>query len=500
MGFRDYGAYDGLGLAELVARGEVSAQDLADEALGRIARVEPALGAVTVRLEAVARSEAAAPPAGPFRGVPFALKDLIAEKRGVPMTSGSRFMAGHVGDHDTELVRRYYAAGLVIVARTKSPELGLTPYTEPAQSGPTGTPWAPERSAGGSSGGAAALVAAGALPMAHGGDGGGSIRIPASCCGVFGLKPSRGRTPTGPDVGEHWLGLAVEHALTRSVRDSAALLDATSAPDPGAPYPAPPPPGPFLAEASRAPGRLTIAVTTDPFLPATVDRDVVSATEDAARLCRDLGHAVEPAAPALDKDDFTRAFITVVAAETAAEVAELERRAGRRARPGELEPATQLVAMTGRSLSAASLSAAVRELRRVGRLMGDFHTRYDLLLTPTLSRPPPLHGTIGSQGLLALVERALARLGVDRIMRLPGLIEALAREAFGFIPWTPLANVTGAPAMSVPLWWNAQDLPVGVMFSARTGDEATLLRLAAQLEAARPWAKRRPKVHAFDPA
>jgi amidase len=499
MPMSDYASHDGLGLAELVRRGQVTPLELCEEALARIARVDPALHAVTARLDEKARAQARAPlPEGPFRGVPFALKDLLADLAGTPLTSGSRFERQRVCQHDSELVRRYRAAGLVFVARTASPELGLTPVTEPELYGPTGTPWAPGRAAGGSSGGSAALVGAGALPMAHGGDGGGSLRMPASCCGVFGFKPTRARTPSGPDVGEHWHGLAIEHAITRSVRDSAALLDATCAPEDGAPYVAPPPARPFLDEVGAPPGRLRIAWTATPFLPSTVHGDAVAAVEDAARLCTELGHEVAPVAPPIDAGRFARGLLAVIAGETAAEVLEMERRQGRRHRRGEIEAGTELVAMYGRALSALDLCTGLAELRALGRVMAEFHRRWDVLLTPTLAFAPPLHGALRSRGVQEMAERAMAASGVSALMRLPGLAETMAARVFDFMPWTPLANATGAPSMSVPLWWNREDLPVGVMFTGRFGDDATLFRLAAQLEQARPWAGRRPVVHAFD--
>ncbi len=501
MSFAEYASHDGVGLAELVRRGEVTPLELVEEALARIARVDPALRAVTERFDERARAQArGALPDGPFRGVPFALKDLLSNLAGTKMACGSAFLRDNVCDHDSMLVERYRAAGLVFVARTASPELGLAPVTEPELRGPTGTPWAPERAAGGSSGGSAALVAAGALPMSNGGDGGGSLRIPASCCGAFGFKPTRGRTPAGPDAGEHWHGLAIEHAITRSVRDSAALLDATSAPDDGAPYPAPAAAGPFRDEVGRPPGRLRIAWTARPFLPSNVEADAVRAVEDAARLCSALGHHVEEAAPPIDPQRFARALLAVIAAETAAEVAAIERLRGRRRRRGELETSTELVAMYGRAVTGEQVCTALRELRELGRTMAAFHRRHDIILTPTLASPPPLHHALRSVGVQDLAERAIVRSGVDHLLRVPGVIDAMAARVYQFIPWTPLANATGAPSMSVPLWWNPQGLPCGVMFSGRFGDDATLFRLAAQLETARPWAQRRPPIHAFDPA
>ncbi|MBI3455692.1 MAG: amidase, partial [Candidatus Rokubacteria bacterium] len=290
--FPEYEAYDGLGLAELVRRKEVAPAELVEAAIERIERRNPRLNAVIHTLYEEARARATGPlPAGPFAGVPFLLKDLAAAYAGAPLRSGSRFLAGWRPDHHAELVRRFLAAGVIVLGKTNTPELGLLPITEPRLFGPTRNPWDPERSPGGSSGGSAAAVAARMVPMASGGDGGGSIRIPASCCGVFGLKPSRGRTPSGPDAAERWQGLVVEHVLTLSVRDSAAMLDATAGPDPGAWHQAPPPARPFLAEVGAPPGRLRIAWSAEPALPApAVDPDCRAALEDAVRLLGDLGH------------------------------------------------------------------------------------------------------------------------------------------------------------------------------------------------------------------
>jgi len=498
MPIRDYASHDAVSLAELVRKKEVTPLELVEEALTRIGRVDPQLHAVVGRLDEHARAQARAGVSGSFAGVPFVLKDLLSQAAGTPMTHGSKFMKDHVCDHDTELVKRYRAAGLVFVARSASPELGLTPVTEPEVYGPTSTPWDAARASGGSSGGSAALVAAGAVPMANGGDGGGSIRVPASCCGAFGMKPSRGRIPTGPDAGEVWHGLAQEHAITRTVRDSAALLDTTCAPEDGAPYAAPARERPYAEEVGRPPGKLRIAWTATPFLPSKVQPEAVAAVMDAAKLCESLGHEVVEAAPTIDAAHFAEVFITLVAGETAAEITTLERLRGRKHRTGELEHTTELVGMNGRAISAEAFCLAVRDMRALGRTMAAFHRRHDLLLTPATASTPPLHHALRSTGVQAIAERAIARSKVDSILKLPGILGAMAANIFDFIPWTPLANATGAPSMSVPLYWSADALPIGAMFTARYGDEATLFRLAAQLEAARPWLTRRPPIHAFD--
>ena len=497
----DYGACDALGLADLVRRREVSPEELLDQAVARIARVNPQINAVVTPLyDEARRAIAAGLPDGPFRGVPFLLKDLDADCAGTPMASGSRFLAGTRSDHDSTLVARYRRAGLVFSGKTNTPEFGLTPYTEPELFGPTRNPWDPDRTAGGSSGGSAAAVAAGIVPAAHGNDGGGSIRIPASCCGLFGLKPTRGRTPVGPDVSQVWGGMAVGHAITRSVRDSAALLDATAGPEAGATYGLPVPARPFLDEVGTPPGRLRIALTRRTHLVGIAPHaDCVAAAEDAARLARTLGHEVEEQDLELDPEELARDFFLVVGVEIAAALARIAREAGRRPRRSEIQTSTRITAAIGRQRNALQLTETQQRLDAVARRVARFFERFDLLLSPTLGLPPPAIGALHPHGLEAFAHEMLLGLHLGILLRLPGVVDAAVRRVFAFIPYTPLANVTGAPAMSVPLYWNAGGLPVGAMFTARFGDEATLFRLAAQLEAARPWRDRRPPIHADAP-
>lgn len=496
--FPEYEAYDGLGLAELVRRKEVAPAELVEAAIERIERRNPRLNAVIHTLYEEARARATGPlPAGPFAGVPFLLKDLAAGYAGAPLRSGSRFLAGWRPDHHAELVRRFLAAGVIVLGKTNTPELGLLPITEPRLFGPTRNPWDPERSPGGSSGGSAAAVAARMVPLASGGDGGGSIRIPASCCGVFGLKPSRGRTPSGPDAAERWQGLVVEHVLTRSVRDSAAMLDATAGPDPGAWHQAPPPARPFLAEVGAPPGRLRIAWSAEPPLPApAVDPDCRAALEDALRLLGDLGHEGVEARPALDGRALARAFLTLLAGEAWAEIRDAEAKVGRHARSGDFEPGTWALGLLGGTFSAGEYAAAARVLKLAGRHVAAFMAehRVDALLSPTLARLPILLGTLLPRGAEAAAQRVLGRLGLGGLLRALGALDRAAARTFAYIPYTPLSNATGQPSMSVPLYWSQAGLPVGVMFTGRYGDEAVLLRLAAQLEAARPWKDRVPPV------
>ncbi|HEX9895768.1 MAG TPA: amidase [Gemmatimonadales bacterium] len=494
-GFQEYTAYDAVGLAELVRRGEVSPRELVDECIARIERLNPRLNAVIHPMFERARRDAdAGLPDGPFRGVPLLIKDLVALVAGEPMRAGSRFLRGFVPDHDTELVARYRAAGLVIVGKTNTPELGLVPFTEPELFGPTNNPWDPRRIAGGSSGGSAAAVASGMVPVAGGGDGGGSIRIPASCCGIFGLKPTRGRTPLGPDRGELWQGCVVEHVLSRSVRDSAALLDATAGGDVGAPYFMPRPDRPYRDEVGSEPGPLRIAFTTRPWLGRQVHDDCVRAVHRTVELLRSLGHQVEEAEPDFDGKAFARNFMVMVAGECRGDIEEAERLVGRKAGPADFEGETWALGLLGRTLSAAEFVTATRLLQMDARRIGRFSAEWDALLTPTVALPPPPTGSLQPTPRDRLILKTLGRVGAGRVLEMMGMLDEAAANAFEFTPWSPVANVTGQPAMSVPLEWNAEGLPIGVHFTGRFGDEATLFRLAGQLERARPWFDRRPPV------
>jgi amidase len=492
----EYGRLDGLGLAAAVRRGDVSAAELLEEAIARAERLNPRLGAIVGTTYDQARRQAATAPAGdtsprPFGGVPFLLKDLYAEMAGVPATGSSRYLMDYRPAHDATIVTRFRQAGLIIFGRTNTPELGLVPATEPKLYGPARNPWNPQLSCGGSSGGSAAAVAAGIVPFAHANDGGGSIRIPASCCGLFGLKPTRGRTPVGPDRTEIWNGYTIGHVVSRSVRDSAAALDAIAGPESNSPYWAPPPARPFLAEIGTPPGRLRVALTKRPQAAlATPHADCLAAADAAGRLLADLGHAVEEADLEIDAEAFARDFFTLVCVEMAAFLARAALLVGRRARRRDLETSTAVTAILGRQRTALEAAAAHDRLDAVARRTATFFERYDLLLSPTLGAPPPALGALAPSG----AEAFGLHLGV--LLRLPGVVEASVRRVFSFIPFSPLANVTGQPAMSVPLYWNAAGLPIGSQLTARFGDEATLFRVAAQLETARPWRDRRPPLHA----
>jgi amidase len=493
--FGEYESCDGLALAELVRRGEVHPRELLAAAIARIEARNPALNAVVHTMFERALAQAEAPlPDGPFKGVPLLLKDLMAAVAGEPLTSACRFLADFVPDHDTELVRRLRAAGFVFAGRTNTPELGLLGVTEPELFGPTRNPWNTEHTPGGSSGGAAAAVAAGMVPIGHGGDGGGSLRIPASCCGLFGLKPTRGRNPLGPDIAESWSGLVQEHAVTRSVRDSAALLDATCGPDTGAPYFAPAPERPFSEEVGAEPGRLRVGFTADSLFGEATHADCRAAVEDAARLLADLGHEVEEARPEFDKVELRRAYLSIVTVGTARAIEMAARVVRRRPRARFFEPETWFVATIGRGMGACEYQAAIDRMQAQTRRVATFFVDHDLLLTPTLAYPPARIGAFAPNAAQK------ASLALMRALPLKPLLERaldqLAEEALEATANTMLFNMTGQPAMSVPLFWNEEGLPVGSQLVARYGEEGLLFRVAAQLERARPWRTRRPAVAA----
>ena len=490
--FADYLRHDATGLADLVRSRQVHPLELFGAAARRIESLNPRLNAVVYPDLDRAREEAAREPRqGPFAGVPFLVKDLGAAVAGLPYTMSSRSRVGYVPAEDNEIVTRHRRAGLIILGKTNTPEFGLAAVTEPELHGPARNPWDTSLTPGGSSGGSAAAVAAGMVPMAHGNDGGGSIRMPASHCGLFGLKPTRGRSTWGPDHLECWLGLAEQHALTRSVRDSARLLDATHGPAAGAAYRPAPPARPYAEEMGAPPGRLRVAYTTRALLDERpMDPECVAAVESAARLCAELGHEVAEARPPLDIPAIIDAFVTLTGAEGALEVAESEALTGRRVGPGDVELVNWIIRVIGHKRSAAELDQAFEVMRRTSQRVALFMEDHDVLLTSTLAQPP---WPIGAGGLKA-GQRAMLRV-VGRAPVAPllaAVVKQLAGEILRPMPNTPLCNLTGQPAMSVPLHWTAEGLPVGVQFIARVEEEGLLFRLASQLEAARPWWDRRP--------
>lgn len=470
-GFADFEQYDALGLADLVRRRAVTPADLLDAAIERVEARNPTVNAVVSKLYDLGRkSIAEGLPEGPFRGVPFLLKDLTAALAGVRMTRGSRFFADTPPPAaDSEHVKRLKRAGLVVFGRTNTCEMGLSLTCEPQLHGPTRNPWDRTRISGGSSGGAAAAVGARMLPMAHATDGFGSIRAPAACCGLVGLKPTRARNTMAPYAGEGLGGLSAEHAVTLSVRDCAALLDATAGPGPGDPYAAPPPARPFLSEVGTAPGVLRIAYTSATPNGATVDAESLATLRETARLCADLGHRVEEANPEVDGAAMVPAFLVLASANTVVNLAS-HPTAGRPPRPDEVEKVTFNTGKIGERVTAADYVRATQTMHRLGRQMAAFHEHYDVLLTPGLATLPVKLGWI------------------DMMM---DDVDEYWRRVFRFSPFTVWFNLTGQPAMMLPLGV-AAGLPVAVQLAGRFGDEATLFRLAGQLEAARPWFSRKP--------
>ncbi len=459
---------DATAQAELVRRREVKASELVDAAIARIEEVNPALNAVVTPVFDSAR-EAAARPAGdgPFAGVPFLLKDHGTPCAGVRLTSSSAYLRDYISPEDSDLVARYKGMGFLILGKTNTPEFGLTATTEPHLFGPTHNPWDVTRSPGGSSGGSAAAVASAMVAAAHGNDGGGSIRIPAAWCGVFGLKPTRGRNPKAIDPA----GLGVDHVLTRSVRDSAAILDGTAGALPGDPYHLPAPPRPFAEEVRAKSRRLRIGFSAEPPPGTSLHPDCAGAVKDAAALCAALGHEVEEAAPTQNHELFRAAFTMMWEAGAAATIDGFAMMTGRAPTEDLFEPLTWSLAQRGRQHTAPALLMAKSMFQMTARTMADFHQKYDVWLTPTLGEVPLPLGELDSS-------REDPRRGFERVLQ--------------FVTFTPYQNATGQPAMSVPLHWNEQGLPVGVQFVGRFADEATLFSLAAQLEEARPWANRRP--------
>lgn len=492
MTFEEYRKHDALGLAALVKKGDITPEELVDVAIQRIASENPKINAVIHRRFEEARAEARKVGHNlPFAGVPFLIKDLGMEVKGMPMCTGSRGYKDYVSEQDSFAVTKMKSAGLLILGKTNTPEFGITPFTEPELFGPTHNPWNLNYSPGGSSGGSAAAVAAGMVPFATANDGGGSIRIPASCCGLFGLKPTRGRVSWSSLEGEMWSGAAVENCVSRSVRDSAAYLDVIQGAAPGDPYVIPPPRRPYLEEVQTAPGKLRIGYTSGHTMGFPVDPACEQALKNAVELLWSEGHIVEEVALPYHREDLSDAFLTVVAGELAGEIGVMAQYLGRAVTPGDVEPNTFAFYLLGRSFSAADYTFAKRKWGEISRRIAGFHEQYDLLLTPTLAKRPIRTGSLGPS---AAEKRMIAVINTLRLgSAIKATIQSLADKVYDYIPWTPLANLTGQPSMSVPLYWTEEEnLPVGVMFTARWGEEDLLYRLAGQLEKASPWQHKFP--------
>ena len=470
-GFAEYRALDAVALAEIVRKGEADPLELLDIAVARAEAVNDKITAITVEHFELARETIKAGlPEGPRRGVPYLLKDLGVAMSGTITTEGSKFFSDQRHDYDSSIVTRYKEAGLVLFGKTHSPEFGSSPSSESALHGATRNPWDPSRSAGGSSGGSAAAVAAGVVPAAHATDGGGSIRIPASACGLVGLKPTRGRVPFGPNAYEGWGGLSCGHTVSRTVRDTAMLLDAVDGGEVGDAYATPAKERPYTEEVTRVPGTLRIALMTSPLLPIEPEADCVAAAENAAKLCASLGHEVVEAKPELDALRLWDYYGRTVCSGVALKVSMREEELGRPAGPDDLEQVNHANVAAGRAVSGVEHARARHILHAASRTLGDFQRDYDVILSPTMAIAPPKIGTLS----------------------LSQPTESFVMPAGGAAGFTALFNITGQPAISLPLHWTEGNLPIGVMFAGRQGDEATLIRLAAQIEEAQPWLDRRP--------
>ncbi|RZI84579.1 MAG: amidase [Rubrivivax sp.] len=494
MTFDDYQAHDALGLADLVARGEASPRELLDAAMARADAVNPALNAVVRRQDDAARATAQGPLSGPFAGVPFLVKDLFQEMAGVPCSYGSRAAATLPAAQDSDVVRRWRQGGLVIFGQTNTPEFGSKNVSEPLQWGPARNPWDLTRTTGGSSGGSAAAVAAGIVPVAGANDGGGSIRIPAGACGLFGLKPARGRVSMGPLASEGLFGAAVQGVVSRSVRDSAAMLDLLQGPEAHSPYWMPSsehlPEGGYLQALKQPPRPLRIGYSTESPIGTPVDPQAVAAVEDAARLLTDLGHHVERAAPAVDGHALSRDFLQAWFCMQATLIEEVRAHTG--APLSHFETDTRVMAALGQAMSGPDLIACQSRWHTYTLALADFHARHDLWLTPTLAGPALPIGQNTTPPALQMGARCLLALGAAGLLKHTNMVDDLVVKTLAWTPYTQLANLTGRPAMSVPLYWTPQGLPLGVQFVGPLNAESWMLQLAAQLEAARPWRHRRP--------
>jgi amidase/6-aminohexanoate-cyclic-dimer hydrolase len=474
MDFDEYTAHDGLGLAELVRSGEVKPAELLDSALARMEEVNPAINAVVLDMRDEARRVVdAGVPEGPFSGVPFLLKDLGLLYKGSVTSYGCNFFADNEADHDSELVLRYKRAGLVTFGKSATPEFGLTTTTESSLFGQTKNPWNLEHTSGGSSGGASAAVAAGILPVANASDGGGSIRIPASCCGLVGLKPSRGRMPFGPDVGEGWSGMSTIHVVSRSVRDSAAMLDATEGPDLGAPYIAPPKQRGYLREMGRSPGQLRIGVLRETTNGAETHPDCVKAVDEAIALCESLGHRVDVATLSIDQDAMARATQSIISGNLLSVLEDRADVVGRDFGKDDVEAFTFIMTEAVRKRGASDYARGIRTIHSVGRTVEGMLQEFDVLLSPTMAAPP------SKLGVCALSNTDFAE-----------FVGALSHS----VGYTQVFNASGHPAISLPLHWSDAGLPIGIQFAAALGNEGLLFQLASQLEQAQPWADRRPQI------
>jgi amidase len=474
MGLPNYADYDGLGLAELVRKREVTPLELVEAAIERIERHNPTLNAVVHKAYDEARETAAGElPDGPFKGVPFLIKDLGQRVKGWPRTSGSKFAQVAADEDDTELVKRYRAAGVVLVGKTNTPEFGIPGVTTSARLGPCSNPWNPAHISGGSSGGAASATAAGIVPLAHASDGLGSIRIPAACCGLVGLKTTRDRNPNGGEDYDRAIGFSVDHVVSRTVRDSAAMLDATGYPEPASPYPHPPKGGPYLAEVGKSPGKLRIFFSAETPNGKPISDEVLGKLHETAEALRALGHEVVEQGLGIDYRTTYRAQALVSASNFAAGLRRWIEKLGREPQEGDIEGLAMRAWMAGQRITGEQAMWGWQQLRLANRQILRNFEEFDVYLTPVLGTPPPRHEFLDT---------------------LTDDLRSFDKAQSKTFPFTPPFNFTGQPSMSLPLHMSEDGLPIAMMFTGRYADEATLLRLAGQLEKEMPWKDRRPTV------
>lgn len=495
MTFQEYRRYDALGLAELIKRGETTAPKLLDIAIRRAEEINPSINAIVTKMyDEGMKMLNEYPKNAPFAGVPFLIKDLDIHIANANMMSGSRAYKHFVTPTDGELTKRLRTAGFVFMGKTNTPEFGLTPYTEPIATGIARNPWNTAYSTGGSSGGSAAAVAAGITPIATASDGGGSIRIPASCCGLFGLKPTRGRVPLGNLKTEGWAGAVVEHCVSRSVRDSAALLDVLHGAYLGIGH-LPNPQTSFLAAVNANPEKLKIGYTLQhPLEGVTLDKACIAAVMHSVNLLRDLGHIVEETALPYDKKDIIDNFTPVIFGETANALREMAHYLGRSVTTNDVEINTWLMGKLGELTTAQQFAAARANWNTLGEKMARFHQRYDLWLSPTLGRRPIKIGELQNSAAENAALRTIKQLRLTNFAAKTKLVEKIAAKLLGYIPFTTVANMTGQPAATIPLYWtDKENLPIGIMLTAPFCAEERLFNIAAQLERVQPWFDKVPQ-------
>ena len=488
----EYLKYDATGLAELVKQKQVTADELLDSAISIAEQWNPKINAINTPLHDYGRDLIKkSDPNAPLYGVPFLVKDLCTQLAGTPYSAGSNALKNYVSDHDSELGKRFKDAGLIIFGKTNTPEMGLMGTTEPEAFGPTHNPWKLNTSSGGSSGGSGAAVAAGIVPMASGGDGGGSIRIPSSACGLFGLKPSRYRVTAGPDFADFWDGAATEHVLAKSVRDSALMLDIINGPMAGEPAPIEKADG-FLSAMNERSSKLKIAYSTDSPIGTPVSESAKQAIAHSVKLLQNLGHEVVEAKPIIDGHALAKCYLTMYFGHVAADLMDMSALTGVHWKKLNVEMPTKTLGRFGMALPAGEFVKAKRLWNSFARTMGQFFQQYDVYLTPTLADDPQPHGTFAPSTADVLSMHLVNALGLHKLTTKTNIIEEMAYKSLEKVPYTQLANLTGIPAMSVPLYWSESGLPMGSQFMAPMGADKRLISLAAQLEQAQPWFDKRP--------